>query len=246
MDLEQVKSKMRDIGRCDDAQYVEDDYNSLSEKKEIEISIRRPSLDKAEERLRLGELTLAIRQVYLHRAIKLFEGSYDALLKDNVYLMALAIRGHLETTAALGYLHNRLSSFKKGNISLEVLAKDMASLIMGTGDEDLPTEGYEDVSKPKNVMMMLDYVDKSFSKQIGGTTKEHEFLRDSYQHLCEFSHPNFHSNKMGYEIDKERKVFVIMHDKGLPKESFFIIGYLSISTSAFLSFFEDIDNLLPT
>lgn len=245
MDLEQMKSKMQEIGRLDDVQNVENHYNSLSAKEEVEVSVRRNSFSKADEILRLGELALAIRQIYLHRANKLFEGSCDALLKDNVYLMSLAIRGHFETTAALGYLHNRLSSFKKGNISLEVLAKNMASLILGTGDEDLPDEGYEDVHTANNVMMMLDYADKSFSKQMGGTTREHKFLRDAYQHLCEYSHPNFHSNKLGYEIDEEREVFVIMHGEDLPKDSYYIIGYLFISAPAFLSFFEDIDNLLP-
>ena len=53
---------------------------------------------------------MVYRQVLLHRSILLFEGSLDAAADENVYSMALSIRGYFETTAALGYVHYRLAA----------------------------------------------------------------------------------------------------------------------------------------
>ena len=51
------------------------------------------------------------QQSLLHRAVRLFEGALHVLLDKNIYALALCLRAHCETTAAMGYLHKRLISF---------------------------------------------------------------------------------------------------------------------------------------
>jgi hypothetical protein len=55
------------------------------------------------KRIRL--YAIAYRQILLHRAISLFEGSLQAAIDENAYVMILSVRASFETTAALGYLH---------------------------------------------------------------------------------------------------------------------------------------------
>jgi hypothetical protein len=53
-----------------------------------------------------------LQQVLLHRAERLLAGSGTMLLENNIYGLALIVRGHYETTALLGYVWHRLDSLK--------------------------------------------------------------------------------------------------------------------------------------
>jgi hypothetical protein len=84
---------------------------------------------------RIREYSLVLRQVLLHRAIKLFEGALLALALDNAYTMTLAIRGHFETTGALGYLHKRLDSLSRGKLDPKVVDQDICTQLLGRRDK---------------------------------------------------------------------------------------------------------------
>ncbi len=83
---------------------------------------------------RIREYSLVLRQVLLHRAINLFEGALSALTLDNVYTMTSAIRGHFETTGALGYLHKRLDSLSRGSLDPKVVDQDICTQLLGRRD----------------------------------------------------------------------------------------------------------------
>ena len=177
----------------------------------------------------------------------MFSGSLQALLENNVYLMVLSIRGHFETTAAMGYLHYRLNSLQKGHLDPHVVDKNIATQLLGTKDKQLLSHMVEkEVFEAKQVLDMLEYADRSISKNIlGGKAKEHDILTDCYKFLCEFSHPNFHSNSVAFEIDKEAQAFKIRHDDPMRDCEFNLIRYLLISNLIFLDFFDKIEEVLP-
>jgi hypothetical protein len=160
--------------------------------------------------------------------------------------MILSIRGHFETTAALGYLHSRLSSLQQGHLDSHVVDRDICAQLLGSRDEQLLASMGEEVLEAKQVLNMLEYADRSVSKNIlCGKAEEHNILTDCYKFLCEFSHPNFHSNTISFELDKESQGFKIRHYDPMRDREFDIIGYLLLSAPIFVALFDKIEEVLP-
>lgn len=109
--------------------------------------------------------------------------------------------------------------------------KDMMAQLLGTKDKYIPQ-----AMPPKQILSMVKYADESVSRQVlGGASKEHTMLRESYDFLCEFAHPNFHSNKIAFDLDKVGSRFVLryrepMHDDefGLSATCSYLLRYISI------------------
>ncbi len=199
-----------------------------------------PQGGKLGEPQRIRSYAIALRQVLLHRAIALFEGSLNAAVDENPYLMILAVRAEFETTAALGYLHNRLSSLATGNLDAAKVDKDIMTQLLGS--KDIPQ-----AMEPKQILSMLEYADVSVSRRIlGGRAKQHTMLRESYEFLSEFAHPNFHSNKLSFDLDKPARRIVFRHEQRMQDEAFDTIGYLHIAASLHVALHDAIDEVLPS
>ncbi len=207
----------------------------------IETVCKAPPQGSWGDTRRIREYSLILRQVLLHRAINLFEGALSALVLDNVYTMTLAIRGHFETTGAMGYLHKRLESLSSGHLDPEIIDRDICTQLLGRRDRV-----GQDVPEAKQVLTLLEHVDKSVSKNIlGGTSKQFDILTDCYAFLCEFSHPNFHSNSVAFDIDKQKRQFIIRHSEPMRDCEFNLAGYLLISSPIFVDLFDKIGDILP-
>lgn len=242
MDFTQLEKQLTVRG-IDPAEYG-DTYAELQKRKVDRVAAY--SYEEWGDPRRIREFSLVLRQILLHRAIKLFEASFHGLINDNGYSMCLCIRGHYETTAALGYLHNRLFSFKEGNLSAETVDRDIGVQILGTRDEDMLSKLKPHISEAKQVLTLLEYADKSVSKHIlHGGTNEHTMLMDNYKFLCEFSHPNFHSGQQAYILNKKDRCFIFRHDAVMHERDAKLIGYLLISNPLFVALFDRIVDLLP-
>jgi hypothetical protein len=242
MNLEEIRDQLRDKG-IDPSEY-EHTYKELVSRRIARIEAQ-PHGELGDAR-RIREYALVLRQILLHRAIKLFAGALDGLRNDNGYAMCLCIRGHYETTAALGYLHNRLHSLKQGSLSRETVHQDIATQILGTRDESMLSKLRHPSLEAKQILNLLEYADRSVSKHVlGGTSNKYAMLMDNYKFLCEFSHPNFHSNALAFAIDRENKCFVFNHDKAILDRDANLIGYLLISNPLFVALYDRIAKLLP-
>ena len=190
---------------------------------------------------RIREYSLVLRQVLLHRAIKLFEGALSALTLDNVYAMTLAIRGHFETTGALGYLHKRLDSLSQGSLDPKVVDQDISTQLLGVRDGVI-----QEAPEAIQVLSLLEHADRTVSKNIlSGTAKQHRILTDCYTFLCEFSHPNFHSNSIAFDLNRDRRQFIMRHSQPMRDSEFNLVGYLLLSSPIFVSLFDKIGDILP-
>lgn len=207
-----------------------------------ENSCKAPLGDNWGEPKRLRLSSLALRQVMLHRLIGTFEGAVTALLAEQVYSMTLCIRGHYETTGALGYMCGRLDSLRAGTLTAEVVDRDIAVLLLGMKDRRMP-----EVPSAKQVLSMLELADRLVSKQLlGGTAKQHDLLMDCYSFLCEFCHPNFHSNSAALEVDKRTEQFTFRFEKPLRDEEVALMGYLLLCTPIAIELFDRVPRYLPT
>jgi hypothetical protein len=166
-------------------------------------------------------------------------------VQENGYALALSVRAHFETTAVLGFLHHRLTSLKAGNISAEVMHHDLLVQLLGSRDKDiLATQGAEPFAA-KQILSMLENADKAVSKHIlGGTSKQHTLLKSSYEWLCEFCHPNFHSNKLAFRLNREQSSFEFRHGSPLDNVEANIVNYLLISGPVFVHLYDELGVLV--
>ncbi len=243
MNFGDIKAKLEKRGIAP-AEY-EEAYGDLISR--IEDTIKAHAKGEWGEARRITQYALVLRQSLLHRAVKLFEGAFDALINDNGYSMALSIRGHFETTAAIGYLHNRLYSLQQGSLNPVTVDRNIMTQLMGTRDEKIIEKASQLGLEAKQILNMLEYADKSVSKQImQGSSKDHAILMDSYKFLCEFSHPNFHSNTLAFTLNKEEEEFLFMHNKAIREQDAALIGYLLISSPILIDLYDSIEELLPS
>lgn len=213
-------------------------YKNLNERKSRYITIKQKGNLGDIDRIR--GYSMAYRQVLLHRTIALFCGAINSCVEDNVYVMSLSIRGFYETTASLGYLHNRLLSLKNGNLDASKMDEDIMAQFLGTKQNPIP-----EAMSPKQVLTMIEYADKSISKNIlGGNMNDYKILMDGYVFLCEFAHPNFHSNSVGFDLEKERSRVVLRHNKLMRENELSLVLYLSLISALHINIHDDLDSLL--
>lgn len=240
IDFDLVTGAFVKRGMVGDVQEFRDLDNALQARIESECSI--PQSGKWGDPARICAYARALRQVLLHRTIAVFEGTLRALSDENAYMMLLAIRAQFETTAAIGYLHNRLHSLGRGDLDAIKVDQDIMAQLLGTKDKCIPQ-----AMPPKQILSMLEYADESVSKRIlGGKSKEHTMLRESYDFLCEFAHPNFHSNKIAFNLDKLGKRVVLRHHEPMRDDEFGIVHYSLISTPIHIELHDAIEEVLPT
>ena len=219
-------------------------YKKLSDRKIDSHRTQKGSNWGEPERIR--DYGIFLRQILLHREILLLEGAFENLSSDNGYAMVLCIRGNYEATAALGYLHNRLSSLKQGNLKPEDVDRDINIQILGARDKSFREGCQASIPEAKQVMSMLDYADKSVSKTIiGESANKHKILRESYEFLCEFCHPNFLSNSMAFFINKEKGQAEFRHERNTNHDEAHLMNYLTISCAIFIELYDKIESLLP-
>ena len=238
IDFVELRKRFIDRGMEQDVSEYEDAYRELLAR--IESICKASPGGEWGDAKRIKEYSFVLRQVLLHRSINLFEGALTALLFNNVYSMALLLRGNFETTGALGYLHKRLDSFAQGNIDSKKVDEDICIQILGSREKGIPN-----APEAKNVLSMLEYADITVSKNIfQGTSNQCNMLTDCYLYLCEFSHPNFHSNSIAYDLDKPNSQFILRHSKPMRDIEFKLIGYLLLSAPIFIDLFDKVGEKL--
>jgi hypothetical protein len=178
-----------------------------------------------------------LQQVQLHRAERLIAGIGTMLLENNVYGLALSVRGHYEATAVLGYICDRLNSLKAKQIEFNNFALNIACAILGAKHPQ-----FRKAPNPPNILECIAKADRYLDTHLFREKKS--MLRDNYDWLSEFAHPNFCSNSTAYTIDREARQAVFRHD-GQPRNSDFdLVSYLVTSAGLFIILFDRLNETL--
>jgi hypothetical protein len=173
-----------------------------------------------------------LKQVLIHRADKLIIATGQMLPAKNVYGMALAARGYIETVAVLGYFAKRLSALSKGNIDFARFDLDIANGLMGA-KHDL----FDKANAPVNILTCVENADKHLDAEFFGEKKK--MLEDLYTWLSEFAHPNFCSNKTAFTIDKPTGRMVLRHDDVIGEDHFQTLATVEMVAGIFMWLLED-------
>jgi hypothetical protein len=188
--------------------------------------------DQSEPRKHTAANCLLLQQSLLHRAERLLAGAGTMLLENNIYGLALMIRGHYEATAVLGYVCSRMESLKAGSISFEDFALNVASGILGARHEH-----FAKAPNPPNILTCIEKADKYLDAHC--FKEKRGMLLDCYNWLSDFSHPNFLSNASSFTIDRANRRFSFRHEGDIQESDFQLMTYLDIGAVVFLQFFDD-------
>jgi hypothetical protein len=187
--------------------------------------------DKLSAMKRANLNSQALRQALLHRAECLIVGVGTTIKTKNIYGLALIARGHVEATAVLAYFCDRIQALIKGNIEFNVYEKNVADAVMGSKHSVFPK-----ANAPMHIMTCLEkgdrYLDQRFGKKMG-------LLTDLYGWLSEFAHPNFCSNKIAFDLDKNDGSLVFRHHAELQESDFQLAAHLVMSAQVFPELFDD-------
>ena len=175
-----------------------------------------------------------VQQVQLHRTERLIVGIGNMLLENNVYGLALSVRGHYEATAVLGYICDRLRSLKAKQIEFDNFALNVACVVLGAKHPQFPK-----APNPPNILECIAKADRYLDSHLFKEKKG--MLRDSYDWLSEFVHPNFCGNSTAYTIDRESHRVVFRHDDQPRNSDFDLVSYLVISAGFFIILFDRVN-----
>jgi len=191
---------------------------------------------------RISQYSLALRQAFLHRTIGTFAGALVCLRENLLYSMVLSVRGNFETTAALGYLYQRLDSCANGTLTREKIDDDICGMILGTRNKPIP-QAFE----AKHVLTLLQHATKAVKKvTFTNQSMPDGLLTEFYDFLCEFCHPNYSSNSVAFHLDKEGHQFRMRHDCKMLKVESGMIEHLFISVPLFIDLYDGIPRVLAT
>jgi hypothetical protein len=223
------------FGRRDVANIIEGNYLKLLDRRVgfVEYGKRSPTKPSQNNAKANCEL---LKQVTLHKAERLLAGSSAMLMQNNVYGIALLVRAHYETTSVLGHFCRRLNALNAGTLKLAEFEWGISDALMGARHST-----FSEARQPPNTLTYVDNADKLLNKIIG---EKKNVLRDSYDWLSEFCHPNFLSNTGAFHLDKDTGKFAIRHENSLTERDFDLFGYLSISAPIFIQFFDEFNDSL--
>lgn len=153
------------------------------------------------------------------------------LLENNIYGLSLIIRGQCEATAVLGYFCDRFESLAAGNIKFEDIEWNVADAVIGARHPQ-----FAEARPPPNILSYIEKADRYLNKNYFEAEKD--VVRDNYDWLSEFTHPNFLSNILAFTLDKPNNRYVLRHGDGLQKVDFQLLDYLEINIGLFVFLFD--------
>lgn len=192
------------------------------------------------ERASIAVVTL--RVIALFRSRDIFAGTLSALSDDNAFAMAILMRSHYETTAALGYNYRIFDRVVNGEIEIEEADKQFFDALVGSKDAELRERGAPEI---KNILTMFDHADQVLKKL---TPQEIQVrlptLREHYNFLSEFAHPNAHSNSLVFRYDPSIGEPRLVREGVAQSEEIELLNYLGFSASAFFDIYFSFTDLM--
>jgi hypothetical protein len=155
----------------------------------------------------------SFREVLIHRISDIADVAVELYESNRLVPAFIATRALVETTAMLYWLHQKPSEFLE-KPDEDAYDKFLMKGMLGSKDRTTKAESY-------NVLTAVDRLDKKFKG-----------LRQMYDTLCEFTHPNWSGVMGSYSrIDKDTYILYLGKEQAHPPLAFGLgplIGALAI------------------
>jgi len=156
---EEAVKLLANAGKQDLHQSLEESHASVLKQRAAFVEYGKPEELSDKRRAKLN--CDLLKQVLIHRATHLMTATGQMLQAKNLYGLALAARGHIETVAMLGYFAKRLAALSKGNIDFERFEQDIANGLMGA-KHDL----FDKANAPVNMLTCVENTDKHLDGRV--------------------------------------------------------------------------------
>ncbi len=193
------------------------------------------NLDNLSNNELIGQNVIIYIQLTLRRSLILLTGCIESVRSNNPLSAVLNVRAHYEVTGAIGYLSSKLKKYYAKEVGDEEIIEILSRLNLGRKKEELK-KPFESI----NVLSMIDEADKIFMKKSGEKTK---ILRDSYEWLSEFCHPNAYGLLCEANFKKD-KIIEFKASKEKIIRQYKNLEYLEISMPIFFLFYNYVIELL--
>ncbi len=177
-----------------------------------------------------------MRQNALRRVVSLTRGGFHMIESENVLGLALITRAHMESTCQIGYYCAVVRSFLDGNTAYKSLYEKLLKATIGASHEM-----FSSAPNPINVLYYVEKSEKYFPRL--NEQKEKLDLRDKYDFLSEFCHPNFCSSIVGHNFDPSEGKIVYDEVDKIDKKNSVILDYLSVMTALLIVFDNEFSQL---
>lgn len=225
------------LGRKDVGEELASSYDWLVSHQVPEIKLGNPR-SMSEERRTMNNLA-TFRQGLIHRCSALIAAAEAMVVGHNPHGLALISRGHVESTAQLGFFCDRLYSLIRGKITFDTFSLQLGEALISATHKQFPQ-----APKPINILTCLERADRRL-RRIDDSFDE-PILADCYSWLSDFCHPNFLSAATAYDLDAQNGIMRFRHTDELSERDVGLLTYLSISASTFKIFFDDMNELEKT
>src|SRR6266480_1697838 len=129
-------------------------------------------------------------------------------------------------TSAIGWIHLKKAKSNSRSLLITLHA------VLGSKHSQFTKTPY-----PPNILTCIDRADSHLDAHYLNEKKG--MLRDGYDWLSEFAHPNFCSNCAAFTIDELNRRFVLQLDGEIQDRDFDLIAHLVISARLFIWLFDD-------
>jgi hypothetical protein len=172
----------------------------------------------------------------LVRSNSILQGLSTTLNNHNVLPAYLIVRAHYEVTGGLAFFLKQLQQFKKQVHSEEEFKNILRRMTLGM--RKLPDKKDPRRSRVPVIDNVLDYIDEAdrFMKRTFPKVKKHA-LRDNYDFLSEFCHPNAFGLMLGRTI-AQRTIEYERAPRFSPKHLQTVLSHILPSSSLFLILFD--------
>lgn len=150
--------------------------------------------------------------------------------------MVLAIRGHYEATAVLGFFCDKILAFENGTVTLKEFHDALYEATMSAKHEFL-----SDAPDPAGILKCCDRADRFIRNVMFAgrdVPKDKAILRDNYEYLSEYAHPNYLSHTGAFRLDKPNSRMILRHNEGLNEKETELVHYATFSDTIFQDFLE--------
>lgn len=179
-----------------------------------------------------GRNAMLILHRVISRSLALALSVRRAIDSKDVIGMCLGIRAHLETTAFLAIVRKKFTKYYEGKISEKDLSDFMKRASLGSKTQIKGADGFFEAV---NVLTAIDTADELL-KELGA---EDKFVREEYEYLSEFCHPNFMGLTFGTRLLEKPKgtEFISFEDAFLYDAR----GFAAVMNISLNLFFEHFD-----
>jgi hypothetical protein len=181
---------------------------------------------------------LVVQQTLLHRLEKLTASCGASVAADDVYGTGLLARGHLESTALLGYVCSLTKRLADADIEIEDYFAKIDRVLFGVR---MPDSDMEQFPESVNILTCIEKAEKFSVEHL--PFQWEPLLQSSYETLSEYAHPNMFSHGVAMDYNESKGTVRFRGRRAGDEAEGAFLGFIRVSLMLFIDFSDALTQL---